>query len=93
MSYLRAIRRTRADVQARLLIFTDTTTLSNRGLITSTISLPWLVTTWIGPPIGAWFQRRGEPGYRIAYAAFGILLPVVAGVLFFVGGLKRLRYS
>ncbi|ORY89658.1 major facilitator superfamily domain-containing protein [Leucosporidium creatinivorum] len=68
---------------AQQIIVADTTTLSNRGLITSTISLPWLVTTWLGPPIGAWFQRRGEPGYRIAYAAFGILLPVVAGVLFF----------
>ena len=44
----------------------------------------------MGPPIGAWFQRRGEPGYRTAYAAFGILLPVVAGVLFFVRHLTTL---
>ncbi|GAA5863975.1 hypothetical protein JCM1840_000654 [Sporobolomyces johnsonii] len=67
---------------AQQIIVADTTTLSNRGLITSTVSLPWLLTTWIGPPLGAAFQRRGEVGYRCAYAAFGILLPVVAAVLF-----------
>jgi len=60
----------------------DTTTLSNRGLITSTVSLPWLLTTWIGPPLGAFFQRRGPIGYRLAYATFGILLPLLATVLF-----------
>lgn len=59
----------------------DTTTLTNRGLITSTITLPWLVTTWLGPPLGAWFDSHGERGYRSAYATFGILLPVVAAVL------------
>ncbi|GAA5968346.1 hypothetical protein JCM21900_000981 [Sporobolomyces salmonicolor] len=67
---------------AQQIIVADTTTLSNRGLITSTVSLPWLLTTWIGPPLGAAFQRRGEVGYRCAYAAFGILLPLVAAVLF-----------
>lgn len=46
------------------------------------MSLPWLVTTWIGPPLGAFFQRRGPAGYRAAYAVFGILLPLVAGLLF-----------
>ncbi|GAA6002891.1 uncharacterized protein JCM10292_001359 [Rhodotorula paludigena] len=68
---------------AQQIIVADTTTLANRGLITSTISLPWILTTWIGPPIGAWFQRRGPAGYRAAYAVFGILLPLVACVLFF----------
>ncbi|KAM0789647.1 hypothetical protein ACM66B_000449 [Microbotryomycetes sp. NB124-2] len=67
---------------AQQIIVADTTTLTNRGLITSTISLPWLMTTWIGPPLGAWFQRHGEPGYRAAYVTFGVLLPAVAGVLF-----------
>jgi hypothetical protein len=60
----------------------DTTTLSNRGLITSTVSLPWLVTTWVGPPLGALFVRQGPAGYRAAYAVFGVLLPLVATVLF-----------
>ncbi|KAK4054078.1 hypothetical protein OIV83_001103 [Microbotryomycetes sp. JL201] len=67
---------------AQQIIVADTTTLTNRGLITSTISLPWLMTTWIGPPLGAWFQKHGEPGYRAAYVTFGILLPAVAGFLF-----------
>ena len=51
-------------------------------MITSTVSLPWLITTWIGPPLGAFFQRQGPAGYRAAYAVFGILLPLVAGLLF-----------
>lgn len=67
---------------AQQIIVADTTTLSNRGLITSTVSLPWLITTWIGPPLGAFFQRQGPAGYRAAYAVFGILLPLVAGLLF-----------
>ncbi|GAA5949173.1 hypothetical protein JCM3765_003319 [Sporobolomyces pararoseus] len=67
---------------AQQIIVADTTTLSNRGLITSTVSLPWLLTTWIGPPLGAFFQRQGPIGYRLAYATFGILLPLLATVLF-----------
>ncbi|GAA5935212.1 uncharacterized protein JCM15063_000971 [Sporobolomyces koalae] len=67
---------------AQQIIVADTTTLSNRGLITSTVSLPWLLTTWIGPPLGAFFQRQGPIGYRMAYATFGILLPLLATVLF-----------
>ncbi|BGP33078.1 hypothetical protein JCM10296v2_004867 [Rhodotorula toruloides] len=67
---------------AQQIIVADTTTLSNRGLITSTVSLPWLLTTWIGPPLGAFFQRKGPIGYRAAYAVFGILLPLVACLLF-----------
>ncbi|GAA5993287.1 hypothetical protein JCM10908_001413 [Rhodotorula pacifica] len=67
---------------AQQIIVADTTTLSNRGLITSTVSVPWLITTWIGPPLGAFFQRQGPAGYRAAYAVFGILLPLVAGLLF-----------
>ncbi|GAA5912681.1 hypothetical protein JCM8208_007728 [Rhodotorula glutinis] len=68
---------------AQQIIVADTTTLANRGLITSTISLPWILTTWIGPPLGAFFQRQGPAGYRAAYAVFGTLLPLVACVLFF----------
>ncbi|KAL8291955.1 hypothetical protein RQP46_001421 [Phenoliferia psychrophenolica] len=63
------------------IIIADTTTLTNRGLITSTISLPWLFTTWLGPPLGSFFQRQGEAGYRLAYALFGTLLPLISTVL------------
>jgi len=68
---------------AQQIVVADTSSLANRALFTSTISLPWLVTTWIGPPIGAWFQRRGEAGYRSAYAVFGVLVPLGAAVLCF----------
>ncbi|GAA6040600.1 hypothetical protein JCM8097_008062 [Rhodosporidiobolus ruineniae] len=67
---------------AQQIIVADTTTLANRGLITSTVSLPWLVTTWIGPSLATVFLRFGPSGYRAAYATFGILLPLVATVLF-----------
>ncbi|SGY13458.1 BQ5605_C010g05871 [Microbotryum silenes-dioicae] len=67
---------------AQQIIVADTTTLSNRGLITSTISLPWLVTTWIGPALAQVFLSFGEKGYRAAYASFGLLLPLVSAVLF-----------
>lgn len=63
------------------LICADTTTLSNRGLLTSTISLPWVITTWLGPPLGAWFQSGGERGYRLAYGTFGVLLPLASALL------------
>ncbi|KAM0745775.1 MFS general substrate transporter [Meredithblackwellia eburnea MCA 4105] len=66
---------------AQQIIVADTTTLTNRALITSTISLPWLVTTWLGPPLGAFFLSRGLVAYRIAYGIFGTLLPLVSGVL------------
>jgi hypothetical protein len=68
----------------------DTTDLSSRALLTSTISIPWLITTWIGPPIGAWFVGKAlehpttsiitPPSryYRIPYLAFAILIPLGA---------------
>ncbi|KAI5480517.1 hypothetical protein MNV49_000670 [Pseudohyphozyma bogoriensis] len=63
------------------IIVADTTTLTNRGLITSTISLPWIATTWLGPPLGSWFQSLGEVGYRSAYGVFGVLIPLISSVL------------
>jgi hypothetical protein len=66
---------------AQQIIIADTTTLANRGLITSTISLPWLVTTFIGPPLGAWCQSKGEVGYRAIYFVFAIFTPLASLVL------------
>lgn len=66
---------------ASQVLIADTTTLTNRGLLTSTISLPWLVTTWIGPPLGQFFESRGEKGMRVGYGLFGVLLPLAASVL------------
>lgn len=58
---------------AQQIIIADTTTLANRALLTSTISIPWLLTTWLGAPLGGWFQAQGERGYRSVYLTFGIL--------------------
>jgi hypothetical protein len=58
------------------IIIADTSTLTNRALLTSTISIPWLATTWIGPAIGQVFKDAGEVGYRAAYAIFACLLPL-----------------
>lgn len=66
---------------AQQIIVADTTTLTNRGLITSTISLPWLVTTWIGPTLGAALQSVGPTGYRATYALFALLVPFVSCLL------------
>lgn len=66
---------------AQQIIIADTTTLANRGLFTSTISVPWLVTTFIGPPIGAWCQSQGEIGYRAIYFVFAILTPLASMML------------
>lgn len=66
---------------AQQIIVADTSGLDNRALITSTISLPWLVTVWLGPVLGGWLQGKGERGYRVAYILFGILTPLAAAVL------------
>ena len=66
---------------AQQVIVADTSTLANRALLTSTVSLPWLLTTWIGPPLGAKLAALGEPGYRAAYAGFALALPCVVAVL------------
>ncbi|GAA94739.1 uncharacterized protein L969DRAFT_49629 [Mixia osmundae IAM 14324] len=62
---------------AQQIIIADTSTLTNRALLTSTISLPWLITTWIGPALGAAFKELGVVGYRLCYGLFGILLPLI----------------
>lgn len=60
------------------IIVADTSTLASRALLTSTISSPWLITTWIGPWIGEAFKNGGETGYRAIYAVFGIVVPIFA---------------
>lgn len=71
---------------AQMIIVADTSSLSSRALLTSTISSPWIITTWIGPVIGARFRDMGEVGYRAIYGVYGVLVPMcalwLAGVLF-----------
>ncbi|CAH7689388.1 major facilitator superfamily domain-containing protein [Phakopsora pachyrhizi] len=61
---------------AQMIIVADTTSLPSRGLLTSTITSPWLFTTWIGPIIGAKFASMGETGFRTIYLLFGVLVPI-----------------
>lgn len=63
---------------AQMILVADTSSLASRALLTSTISSPWIFTTWVGPVIGARFKQMGEFGYRIIYAVFGILVPLCA---------------
>ncbi|KAH8917445.1 MFS general substrate transporter [Atractiella rhizophila] len=64
-------------------VVADTSSLTSRAFIISTISLPWLFTTWIGPPIGNFFLLGGETLYRIAYLIFAVLVPLSALYLSF----------
>ncbi|EGG02225.1 uncharacterized protein MELLADRAFT_38673, partial [Melampsora larici-populina 98AG31] len=66
---------------AQMILVADTSSLASRALLTSTISSPWIFTTWIGPVIGARFKQMGEFGYRIIYVVFGILVPLCAMLL------------
>ncbi|KAG0151278.1 hypothetical protein CROQUDRAFT_668108 [Cronartium quercuum f. sp. fusiforme G11] len=71
---------------AQMIIVADTSSLSSRALLTSTISSPWILTTWIGPIIGSGFKDLGSIGYRTIYGLFGLLVPLcslwLSGVLF-----------
>ncbi|OAV98503.1 hypothetical protein PTTG_25683 [Puccinia triticina 1-1 BBBD Race 1] len=58
--------------------------LAPRALLTSTITSPWLLTTWIGPVLGAWFLSKGASRYRTIYLVFGIAVPVCASLLVLV---------
>jgi MFS family permease len=61
---------------AQQIILADITSLASRGFYVSTMFLPWLVTPWIGPPIGQLFKDMGEPGWRLVYLLSGIVVPI-----------------
>ena len=61
---------------AQQVIVADITSLASRALVTSTIFLPWLITPWVGPPLGQAFKDMGEAGYRAVYTVFGIMVPI-----------------
>ncbi|MBW0477071.1 hypothetical protein O181_016786 [Austropuccinia psidii MF-1] len=63
---------------AQLIIVADTSSLEWRALLTSTITSPWLLTTWIGPIFASWFLSMGEMGYRVIYLIFGFTVPLCA---------------
>jgi MFS family permease len=68
---------------AQQVIVADITSLASRALVTSTIFLPWLLTPWLGPPLGQVFKDAGEAGYRSAYTLFGIAVPLSCLFLLF----------
>jgi MFS family permease len=64
-------------------LIADTTTLSNRALVSSTIAIPWLITIWIGPLIASYALDHGETGQRALYIVFGIVVPLLCLPLIF----------
>lgn len=66
---------------SQMIIVADTSSLTSRALLTSTITLPWILTTWIGPALGSWFLSKGPFGYRAIYLVFGFAVPLCAGWL------------
>lgn len=69
---------------AQMIIVADTSSLPSRALLTSTITSPWIFTTWIGPLLGSWFLSKGTPGYRAIYLVFGFAVPLCASSLVLV---------
>jgi hypothetical protein len=67
-----------------MIIVADTSSLTSRALLTSTITSPWILTTWIGPVFGSWFLSKGAYGYRAIYLVFGLALPLCASWLVLV---------
>ena len=39
--------------------------------------MPWTVTVFVGPALGSIFLDLGETGYRLPYAIFGLLVPLL----------------
>ncbi|WAQ88421.1 hypothetical protein PtA15_9A548 [Puccinia triticina] len=77
-------RSSRLNDQARTLAAEKGVDISLAALLTSTITSPWLLTTWIGPVLGAWFLSKGASRYRTIYLVFGIAVPVCASLLVLV---------
>ncbi|KAI1171352.1 siderophore iron transporter mirC [Nemania sp. FL0916] len=55
----------------------DTSDLLNRALLSSLPDAPFLVTTWIGSPIGAAIVANGKGAWRWALGLWAVVLPVV----------------
>jgi MFS family permease len=64
-------------------LIADTTTLSNRALVSSTIAIPWLLTIWVGPVLASAALEHGQAGQRAFYIAFGIAVPLLCLPLVF----------
>ncbi|OAV97529.1 hypothetical protein PTTG_01301 [Puccinia triticina 1-1 BBBD Race 1] len=69
---------------SQMIIVADTSSLTSRALLTSTITSPWIFTTWIGPVVGSWFLSKGAFGYRTIYLVFGLAVPLCASWLVLV---------
>ncbi|KNE99463.1 hypothetical protein PSTG_07181 [Puccinia striiformis f. sp. tritici PST-78] len=69
---------------SQMIIVADTSSLTSRALLTSTITSPWIFTTWTGPILGSWFLSKGAIGYRMIYLVFGLAVPFCASWLVLV---------
>lgn len=64
------------------IIIADTSSLKDRALAFAFAGSPYIVTTLLGPPAAQWFLRYSS--WRVAFALFAILTPLVATPVFAV---------
>ncbi|WAQ85965.1 hypothetical protein PtA15_6A595 [Puccinia triticina] len=69
---------------SHMIIVANTSSLTSWALLTWTITLPWIFTTWIGPVVGSWFLSKGAFGYRTIYLVFGLAVLLCASWLMLV---------
>lgn len=64
------------------IIIADTSSLQDRALAFAFASSPYIATTFLGPPAAQWFLRYSS--WRVAFALFAVLTPLVAVPVFAV---------
>lgn len=64
------------------IIIADTSSLKDRAMAFAFVGSPYLATTFIGPRVAQWFLRYSS--WRIAFALFVVLTPLVAAPVFIV---------
>lgn len=62
------------------IIIADTSSLRDRALALTFVGSPFLATTFLGPYAAQWFLRYSS--WRMSFAVFAILTPVVAAPVF-----------
>lgn len=64
------------------IIIADTSSLQDRALAFAFAGSPYIATTFLGPPAAQWFLRYSS--WRVAFALFAVLTPLVALPVFAV---------
>lgn len=64
------------------IIIADTSSLRDRALAFAFAASPFLVTTFLGPPLAQWFLQYSS--WRTSFAVFAVVVPVMAAPVFWV---------